>query len=112
MKVSLNKADEDSSFLTLDGNNELKYIKTLGYNVYLQNKEEYSNIENIITDAVIQEIDVHQIISNFERLTWDCNKILANYDIIVIFSTMDESKFEALENIIKEIMITNKRFLH
>ncbi len=112
MRITKRTSRENETDLVLDKDSNIKEVKALEYIVSTQNLEEYENIKHIIADAVLQEIEVYQSASNFDRLEWIHDRVFASRDFVIILITSDESKFDSLEGIIKKIVTKNKKFLH
>ena len=111
MKIIKGNFDNHKGML-LDENDELKEVNTLEYDIIFQNEEEYESIKDVIFESYTQGIEVYQIVSNFDRLIIDSNKMIAIHDVILILTTNDETKFEELKIIVTNIANRHSDTLH
>lgn len=109
----IRKVKNNNVICLINKDEDIEGVESLEYIISIENREEYdSGTETLIAKLLLlNNIKVYQYITNSRTLQFDCNKILATNDFIIIIETHDESKFELLESTIKQYMIVNKEYL-
>jgi len=109
----IRKFDENKNQLYLDGN-EIRFSDTLEYYVILESHDEYEsiNIENIISKFIRNGFIVHSYESSMARIEEYEEKLISSKDNVILVTTHTSDKHNKLENMIKELMIENRVFLH
>lgn len=100
---------DNAPVLIVNKDEKIEEVLPLEYVISIESKNKYDNqTELLITKLLLNGIKVYQYTSSSHTLEFDCNKILSSNDSIIVIVTYDESKFEMLQNTIKEFMITHK----
>ncbi len=109
----IRKFDENENQLYLDGN-EIRFCDTLEYYIIIEGYTEYISIdiENKISEFIKNGFLTYSYEALVSRIEEYEEKLISSKDTIILVTTHTSDKHKELEDMIKEIMIENRTFLH
>lgn len=103
------KTEEKYDELRLDKNAEFVKLDGRSYVVHVEDGNEYEKLQHYIQVAIEKDIEVYETSSIFRKLEICDSKIVCSSFPVFIFSTNDKDKFDSLDLVIKNIMISDKK---
>ncbi len=108
MKI-FREISEKCEELALDIDGEIIKINERSYAVHIESYDEYESLQHYIQVAVEKGIDVYETTSAFRKLEICDSKIIGSSFPVFLFSTNIKDEFDALDLVIKNIMIANNK---
>lgn len=103
------KTEEKYDELRLDKDAEFVELNGRSYLIYIEDGNEYERLQHHIQVAIEKDIEVYETSSIFRKLEICDSKIVCSSFPVFMLSTNDEGKFDSLDLVIKNIMITYKK---
>lgn len=103
------KTEEKYNELRLDKDAEFVKLGGRSYVIHVEGGDEYERLQHHIRVAIEKDIEIHETSSTFRKLEICDSKIVCSSFPVFMFSTNDKDKFDSLDLVIKNIMISVKK---
>lgn len=116
MRIYRHSSSEDKnstvSEISLDENNEFHELRPLSYEIQLEideHKKAADDITICVIKAISHGIHVYCAYSKANRFILCGKQLATSTDSIIAFSTSEDSKYEILEAIVKDLISTIRK---